>query len=374
MAVPNARKCSCASPVRRSQHHVATTIDMDPAAMSGARDDGNGDGDGPASAVRREAWSRYWAHGVPHSCVGSYGDCYGGEIAAFWRDVFGRLPAAARVLDIATGNGALPRLLLQHTELHDVHCDAVDIASIQPSWLAKASPADQARVSFHSGVDAAGLPFADQSFDLVVSQYGLEYTALQRSVPELLRVRALRGTIALVLHHSQGRPAALAAVELDHLGWLLDEGSLFDAGAALVEPMALAATVQGRAILQSQPQADAARERFNALLAELTNRTAASDGADVLFEAREALMAVLAGAGRNGAAQASALMSRLRDEYAGSATRLRDLQTHALGPDRAFALREQLAAALAAPVSLTALNENGHLMGWMIRAPAAPGD
>ena len=346
---------------------------MDPAGMSGARD-GGPTGNGPARGERRDAWSRYWAQGAPHSCVGSYGDCYGGAIAAFWRDAFGRLPGAARVLDIATGNGALPRLLLQHTGLRDLRCDAVDIASIQPSWLAKASPADQARVSFLGGVDAAELPFADHSFDLVVSQYGLEYTALQRSVPELLRVRAPRGAIALVLHHAQGRPAALAAIEIEHLGWLLDEGSLFEAGAALVAPMVLAATALGRASLQRQPQADAARERFNALLAELASRTAAGDGADVLFEAREAVMAVLAGAGRNGVARTSASLSRLRDEYADSATRLRDLQAHALGPDRAFALRDQLAAALGAPVSLTALNEKGHLMGWTIRAPAAPSD
>ena len=337
--------------------------------MSGARDDD--DDDGPAPGVRRDAWSRYWAQGAPHSCVGSYGDCYGGAIAAFWRDVFGRLPAAARVLDIATGNGALPRLLLQHTELRDLRCDAVDIAAIQPSWLAKGSPADQARVRFLGGVDAAALPFAAHRFDLIVSQYGLEYTGMQRSVPELLRVRAPRGQVALVLHHSQGRPADLAAVELEHLDWLMREGGLFDAGAALVEPMALAATAQGRASLQSQPQAEVARERFNALLADLASRTAAGDGADVLFEAREAVMSVLAGAGHNGAARANASLGQLRDEYASSATRLRDLQAHALGPDRALALREQLAAALGAPVSLTELNEQGYLMGWMIRAPAA---
>ena len=321
-----------------------------------------------APAALREAWSRYWARGAAHSCVGSYGECYGGAIAEFWRDVFAYLPAAARVLDIATGNGALPRLLLQDDRTVDVQCDAVDIARIDPSWLSAAAPADQARVRFHGGIDAAALPFGDRCFDLIVSQYGLEYTDLDRTVPELLRVRAPAGTVALMLHHAQGRPASLAAVEIDHLGWLMRSGGLFDAAATLVEPMAHAGTAQGRASLQQHAQANAARESFNALLGDLSVRAAGGDGADVLFDARDATMSILAGAGRDGAARASATLALLRDEFSGAVTRLRDLCAHALGADAALALRERLSTGIGAPVSLGELHDQGHLMGWTIQA------
>ena len=326
------------------------------------------DADQPPAALQ-EAWSRYWARGAAHSCVGSYGECYGGAIARFWHEVFGRLPPAVRVLDIATGNGALPRLLLQEGSAADAQCDAVDIARITPPWLSAAAAADRARVRVHGGVDAAALPFADGCFDLVVSQYGLEYTDLQRTVPELLRVRAPGGAIALMLHHAQGRPASLAAVEIDHLGWLLRRGGVFDTAAALVEPMVLAATERGRASLQQHPTANAAREYFNALLDELSGRAAAGDGADVLFDARTAVMAVLAGAGRDGATHASAALDLLRDEFSGAATRLRDLRAHALGADAAQALHERLATAIGTSVLLGELREQDHLMGWTIRAP-----
>ena len=63
-------------------------------------------GDGQSIAARRDAWSRYWAGGAPHSCIGTYGERYGGVIAGFWRDRFGALPAVARVLYVATGNGS----------------------------------------------------------------------------------------------------------------------------------------------------------------------------------------------------------------------------------------------------------------------------
>ena len=321
-----------------------------------------------ADPSRRDAWSSYWARGAPHSCVGTYGETYGGAIGGFWREVFGALPAVARVLDVATGNGALPRLLLDHCRTPGVQCDAVDIAAVHPPWLAALAPADRARVRFHGDVDAAALPFGDRSFDLVVSQYGLEYTDLERTLPELFRVRAPGGGVALVLHHARGRPATLASIEIDHLRWLMVDGGLFDAAAALIEPMARASSPEGRTRLQHDPRANAARERFNDLQNQASARAAAGDGADVLFEAREGVASAFALAGHEGAPRASAALAALRDEFTASATRLRDLCAHALGPDQARALGERLANGSGTPVSLGELREQGgHLMGWTMR-------
>jgi len=328
---------------------------------------------GAGPAARRDAWSRYWAGGASHSCLGSYGDLYGGAIAAFWNAVFGTLPAAARVLDLATGNGVLPRMLLERCPGPGVQCDAVDIAPIRPDWLAALDPADRNRVRVQGGVDAEALPFPDASFDLVVSQYGIEYARLDRAVTEVLRVLAPAGGVAMVLHHAGGRPAALAAVELDHLAWLAREGGFLDATAAMLEPMARAATPQGRASLQGDARANAVRERFNALQKEVSARGDGKEGADVLFEVREGAMSLLALAGRQGAGAATAAMEVLRAELAASETRLRDMLEHALDAGAAQALRDRLASALGRPVSLEELHEDaGYLMGWAVRThPAA---
>ena len=325
-----------------------------------------------SAAARRDAWSRYWARGAPHSCVGTYGENYGGAIGEFWREVFTGLPAVARVLDVATGNGALPRLLLEHCHMPGVHCDAVDIAAVRPPWLAALTPADRERVRLHGGVDAAALPFGDRRFDLIVSQYGLEYTDLETTLPELLRVRAPGGGVAMVLHHAQGRPATLAKLEIDHLTWLTRENGLLDTAAALVEPMARAATPQGRIGLQNDLRANAARERFNDLQGQVTQRAAHGDGADVLHEVRDAVMSVFSLTAREGAAVAGTALAALREEFAAAATRLHDLCTHALDVGEAQALRERLASALGVSVSLGELREQaGYLMGWTIHAPAA---
>ena len=81
---------------------------------------------------------------------------------------------------------------------------------------------------------------------------------------------------------AQGRPATLAALEIGHIRWLTAEGGWFDATAAMIEPMARASTFGGRASLQGDAQANAARGRFYAVQNELSARGEGQDGADVL--------------------------------------------------------------------------------------------
>jgi SAM-dependent methyltransferase len=331
-----------------------------------------GAGQDALPAARRDAWSRYWARGVAHSCAGTYGELYGGAIATFWGGVFGSLPPVARVLDVATGNGVLPRMLLERCRSPGVQCDAVDIAPIQPQWLTGIAPADRERVRVLGGVDAEALPFADGTFDLVVSQYGIEYARLDRAMGEALRVLVPGGRVAVVLHHAQGRPATLAAIEIEHLAWLAREGGLLDATAGMLEPMARAATEQGRVSLKGDARANAAREQFNARQNELAARGDGKDGADVLFEARDAAMSILAIAGRQGLPAAVSALDSYRAELTASETRLRDLREHALDAQAAQALRDRLAAALQVPVSLEEIREGtGYLMGWAVRTGTA---
>lgn len=327
------------------------------------------------SGARRAAWSRYWASGALHSCPG-YGERYGGPIAQFWREVFAALPGRARVLDVATGNGVLPRMLLEQRREPDIACEAVDIAEVRLPWLDAMAPRDRPRVRLHPGVDAARLPFADASFDLVASQYGLEYTDLGRTVPEVLRVVAPGGGVALILHHAQGRPATLAAVEIEHGQWLTRPDGWFDAAAALVEFMARAGTAEGRERLRTDPAANAARDFFNARQNELNGRAREADGADVLFEVRDAAARAFEAAASQGAAAGRASLATLKAEVLAGMERLGDLRDHALDEAAARSLAHELANGLGRPLALGTLREERlgrlYVMGWTMRpAPAA---
>lgn len=323
--------------------------------------------------ARQAVWTRYWSHGAAHSCGGSYGNRYGGALADFWRAAFSQLGPGARLLDVATGNGPLPRLLLD-CDPGDSSCDALDLARLAPAWVAALPDAQRARVRFHGGQPAETLPFADASFDLVMSQYGLEYTDLARSVPELLRVLKPGGKIRLVLHHAQARPVALAVTELDHLAWLSEPQGLLDAVAALLPALARAATEQGRAALAGDRAADAARTRFNGLQAQATALAGASACPDVLLETRQDIAGIVNLALAHGADAAQLALGRLRADLDDGALRLRELVRYALDDGAARALGAALAVG-GGQLTLRALEDQAMLMGWALsvdRPSAAP--
>ncbi|WP_426594548.1 class I SAM-dependent methyltransferase [Cellulomonas sp. McL0617] len=74
------------------------------------------------------------------------------------------LPAGARVLDVGTGPGVVPRLL--GVACPDLQLDGVDLS---PEMIARARQGSgAARVAF-AVADVCALPFPDATFDLVVS-------------------------------------------------------------------------------------------------------------------------------------------------------------------------------------------------------------
>ncbi|SHH21716.1 class I SAM-dependent methyltransferase [Massilia sp. CF038] len=319
---------------------------------------------------RRAVWTRYWSQGATHSCGGSFGSRYEGALAQFWRGAFATLAPGARVLDIATGNGALPQLLVDFDPQGQIACDAIDLATLAPAWFDALPPARRAQLRFHGQQAAEALPFADASVDMVISQYGLEYTDLARTVPELLRVCKPDGQVRLVCHHAEARPVQLAHTELAHLDWLTAPEGMLDTALGMIGPVARAATEQGRAALAQDTAAQAVRERFNTLQDALAAQAAGSNCPDVLVEVRQALATILNMAMRDGAASAQAALAALRAQLADAALRLAELRDYALDADAAAQLGRTLAGA-EGTLALAPILEQDVLMGWAISVQRA---
>lgn len=315
--------------------------------------------------VRQAVWSRYWSHGVGHSCGGSYGSSYEGALARYWRAAFATLAPGARVLDIATGNGALPRLLLDFDQAGTLSCDAVDLATLAPAWFGQLAPARAAQLRFHGNQAAEALPFPDASFDLVMSQYGLEYTDLARTVPEILRVLVPGGKIRLLTHHAEARPVVLAATELAHMAWMAQPGSLLETSAALLEPLSRAATEAGRAALEHDQGAIALRTRFNQLQQEVTQLASKSDCPDVLIETRQAIGAIINLALNQGLSPAAEAMRQLRMDLTDANVRLQELRDYALDAAGVQALCTALSAG-GAKAEFSPIQDQSILMGWIV--------
>lgn len=316
-----------------------------------------------------QAWTDYWRSGALHSCGTSFSANYGGSIAAFWQGVFSRLQPGDRVLDLATGNGALPQLLIDSRPEPDIACDAIDLAPIAPTWRSRLAAPQQQRLLFLGGTHSECLPFEDRRYALVVSQYGMEYTDLGASVPEMLRVLRRPSRIALLVHHAASRPVSLAQDELLHIDWLLAPKGLLSLATALLHPLAQAGTAVGRQALAHDRHAIESRERFNAAQRLLAQRASNALCPDVLYETREVLAGVLDLAAHGDVAAARGSLASIHSALAHSRVRLTDLRRCALDAAGVAALASRCPCA--SPPHIAQISEGENLMGWTVQIDLA---
>ena len=134
-----------------------------------------------------------------------------------------------RVLDVACGTGVLAREIALRTG------SAARVAGIDPSagMVAVAKQLAPA-IEWREGV-AESLPFPDQSFDAVVSQFGLMFfTDRRQALREMLRVLAPGGRLAVAVWDSlDNMPAYASEVAL------LERTAGREASEALRAPFAL---------------------------------------------------------------------------------------------------------------------------------------
>jgi ubiquinone/menaquinone biosynthesis C-methylase UbiE len=161
---------------------------------------------------KAKAWSAYWAQ------MGAAGGCLPGAppaveqgIAKLWEDFGRRLPPQAELLDLACGTGAVLRAVAAGNAA--LRLTGVDYAAL-PSGKGK-------RARLIGETDIGDLPFADASFDAVTSQFGFEYSDVQRSAAEAIRVTRAGAQLQMVIHHCESpivtqnrkRFAALEAID-----------------------------------------------------------------------------------------------------------------------------------------------------------------
>lgn len=125
---------------------------------------------------------------------------YGGSVERYLRETALPLPAGARVLDAGCGTGLLTLAFLRvHERPANITSIDLSMRSLQTARRAvqKLPQGPRRRVAFAQS-NALTLPFADETFDFVLTSGVLEYLPLREGLGELARVLAPGGHLLFV--------------------------------------------------------------------------------------------------------------------------------------------------------------------------------
>jgi len=145
--------------------------------------------------TQADNWSDYWQNSGPSGevFVNREGK-KNPQLTDFWRNQCDSLQAGARIVDLAAGAGSVLSHLGEGTfELH-----ATDLSPDAARLHAQRLPIAAVTVS-----SALCLPYASSSFDLVTSQFGIEYAGIE-AFPEAARLVRVAGRMVMLCHYRDG--------------------------------------------------------------------------------------------------------------------------------------------------------------------------
>lgn len=172
-----------------------------------------------------EGWDEYWrrtGEAAAHRVGGPQEQVLARFWAGFFDDVLAR-SGAQRFVDLGCGNGAVARIALEAFNrsgsppplllgvddslpaLHDLRRRFPSIAAI--------------------AADARRVPFPDACFDVVSSQFGIEYAGVE-AFTEAARLVAIHGALAAVIHLKDGALYRECAVNLEAVRVVKDSSLL----------------------------------------------------------------------------------------------------------------------------------------------------
>lgn len=208
------------------------------------------------------AWGDFWADNAESGgggCLPSAWQGIDGAQQAAWRKFAQHLPRKTRLLDIATGDGRVMGWLLKsRKDLKPVGCD-----------LAATLPTPPSGTKVRGGVAMEELPYHDDAFGAVTSQFGFEYGQTGAAAAEIARILKPGGVVGLMTHRIDGPILAHNLARREQINWVFEQEGLMElAKRSLALRAGGLATIPSK-ILQA-PQSGAAKFGRNSAAWEIS--------------------------------------------------------------------------------------------------------
>lgn len=178
-------------------------------------------------------WDTYWDSNLVH--------CFGVNVQApvtaaldmSWAMTVRGLPPGAVVLDLACGNGAAALAMARTGQTLAI--TGIDEAAIAPAANVPEHADLLAAMTFRPRTAMEALPFPDASFDLVASQFGVEFAVSpQAALAEAMRDLKPGGRLAVLALPHASRAVIDARIALKQARHLLADSALFANAIAMV--------------------------------------------------------------------------------------------------------------------------------------------
>lgn len=154
----------------------------------------------PNTSQTSDSWDTYW-QGTGNIGAFTSGGVSHPAIRAFWSELFNDSKLRyknPKILDIASGNGAVIECVLETFDKIPNEITSLDISEAAIKNINSRFPKVKGIVS-----DASSIPKETGSFDIITSQYGVEYAG-HDAIFEAARLLADNGLLALLMHCDSG--------------------------------------------------------------------------------------------------------------------------------------------------------------------------
>lgn len=218
-------------------------------------------------------WDNYWATNADGSFGQQTPEWYRNTLIPFWENIFKELPQQARILDIATGSGAVIRLAQRVSIDHQKHFDLVACDKAKKiSNPANESRSPSSHIRFIPNMPVENIDFSQQPFDLITSQFGIEYCNTTQALSRVSRSLKTDGRFIMVAHRKESFIYQQSRREIDQYRMVLQQYPVFKRLEALIRDMGHLPDAAAVENLKSNPKASQSRESFNILVAKLLQK------------------------------------------------------------------------------------------------------
>ena len=307
-------------------------------------------------------WSMFWRQGHSTTFGEYFKQGYEGAVADWWRGIVATLPRDATVVEVACGNCSLLPVLVKGGM--GARYVGVDLAAVAPSDVAaQGLEASGIEVTVHAETPIEAVPEPDGVADIVASVFGIEYSDLDRSVPEAARLLKPGGRFAALVHHAD---SVVTTMSKRAVG----EYRADDIHAAIGALRAINAErdrLASLAELKSSPKAEQGRATINDLAQRYLSDTDPATANATMFEFMTHALKFFKLIGAP-AADRAAFIDTLEAEHAASHERFLQMVSVGRDADGIEAMRGQLEGSGFTAAQSRVIRSGRDILAWELTA------